>query len=120
MKIKDILAISILAAFVWIITISWPVIKYWIHSNESVVTIKVVLILGMVLTLIGLCAANASRIYHMVKEKEFFDEVADKVESRKIEMPEMRANAESALNYDQQAHLRMLRNNPHFKIDTKV
>lgn len=49
-------------------------------------------------------------------EEAYMDMIRDKV----IDRQEMRDNAEKALTQDQKAHLHIVKNNPHLKIDIKV
>lgn len=145
---KNILGISILASLLLVLIIFNDPIIYWFKSDEFKHTMEVLFVAGLVFIVVGIFAANRNIIYETMKEKEFFDDVADKVDNAKtirifedamkireelreqihnevygnppIDIVEMKQNAELALTYDQQAHLRMLRNNPHFKIDTKA
>lgn len=133
MKIKDILAVSILLAVFIIAVFSYPYIVYWIHSEESKITFKAIIILLIVVAAIGLCAANSNFVYQQWKEREWREDVADKVHARKntITMPEMKRNAESLLTDDEKAQ--MIKLHPEYrrtgeytpqmfgaKIDTKV
>ena len=57
----------------------------------------------------------------IIKDRAAAEEAhRDMVREKIIDHQEMKENAEKALTEDRKAHLRMLRNNPHYKIDIKV